>query len=87
MVEDFPETPLQTRDNTDFPGRLRKREASMRVACPPSPGVTARRTGGEKVVRADPPFLAAGVPRGRAKGDRDRDTLCPPLRGRSLSPH
>ena len=36
-----------------------------------------RGAGGE----SDPPFLAAGAARGRAKEDRGRDTLCPPLRG------
>ena len=54
VVDDFPETPHQTRDNTDFPRRLRKSEAGPRLAFPPSPGVTARRTGGMMVVRATP---------------------------------
>jgi len=34
VVEDSPETPHQTRDNTDFPRPLRKSEARLRLACP-----------------------------------------------------
>ena len=83
MVLDFPETPHQTRDNTDFPRPLRKSEARLRLACPPPPlawrngAPHERGAGGE----SDPPFLGAGAARGRAKGDGGRDTLCPPLRG------
>ena len=35
VVGDFPETPHQTRDNTDFPHPLRISEARLRLACPP----------------------------------------------------
>ena len=41
VVGDFPETPHQTLDNTDFPRLLRKGEARLRLACPP----LARRSG------------------------------------------
>ena len=59
-----------------------ERGCASRVPLPP--GVTARRTGGVLVVRATPHLFAASAARGRAKGDRGRDTLCPPLRrGRS----
>ena len=34
VVGDFPETPHQTRDNTDFPQPLRKSEARLCLACP-----------------------------------------------------
>ena len=34
VVRDFPETPNQTRDNTDFPRPLRQGEARLRLACP-----------------------------------------------------
>ena len=56
VVEDFPETPRQTRDNKDFPCLMRQSEARLRLARPPSPGAAARRTRGEKVVRATPGF-------------------------------
>jgi len=46
VVDSFPETPHQTRDNTDFPHPLRKSEARLRLAGPPVPGATARRTRG-----------------------------------------
>ena len=78
MVGDFPRTPHWTRNDTDFPRPLRKSDASLRLACSLPPGAAARRTGGLLVVRA-PPFLAAGAARGRAKGDRGRDTLCLPF--------
>ena len=35
VVEDFSETPHQTRDNTDFPHPLRKSVAGLRLAFPP----------------------------------------------------
>ena len=56
VVEDFPEMLQQTRDNTDVPRPLRKSEARLRLARPPSPGATARRTRGVLVVRATPCF-------------------------------
>ena len=59
-----------------------KRGWASRVPLPP--GVTARRTGGVLVVRA-PPLFGAGAPRGRAKEDRGRDTLCPPCREVALT--
>ena len=78
MVWDFPETSHQTRDNTDFPRAPRKSEARLHLASPPlawrDGAPHERGAGGE----SDPPFLAAGAARGRAKGDRGRDTLCPP---------
>ena len=84
MVGDFPETLHQTRDNTDFPRPLRKSEARLRLACPPSLGATARRTGGGDGGESDPIF-GAGAPPGRVKGDRQNDTLTLPFSGgRSL---
>ena len=41
VVPGMPETPHQTRDDTDFPCRLWKSEAKLRLACPPH----ARRNG------------------------------------------
>ena len=41
VVEEFPETPHQTRDNADFPRPLRESEAGLRLAFPPP----ARRNG------------------------------------------
>ena len=54
VVRDFSETPHGTRDNTDFPRPMRDREARRRLACPPSPGATARRTRGGLVEGATP---------------------------------
>ena len=55
-----------------------KAPCGVGFASPPSHGAPWRRTGGGDGGESDPPFLAAGAPRGRAKGDRGRDTLCPP---------
>ena len=41
VVEDFPKTPHQTRDNRNFPRPLRTSVARLRLACPP----LARRNG------------------------------------------
>jgi len=46
VVWDFPETAHQTRNDNHFPRPLRRSEARPRLACPPSLGVTARRTRG-----------------------------------------
>ena len=54
VVRDFPETPHQTRDKTDFPRPLRESEARLRLVGPPRP---ARRTRGVLAVRATPSFL------------------------------
>ena len=68
VVWDFPETPYRTRDNTDFPHPLRKKEARLRLACPP----LARRGGAPHERGAgggsDPPLYAAGAAPGRGKG-------------------
>ena len=82
MGEALPGKPYWKRVGTDFPRRLRQSEARLHLACPRLPRAPyGRGAGGE----SDPHLLAAGAPRGRAKGDRGRDTLCPPA-GRSLSP-
>ena len=78
VVWDFRETPHRKRDNTDFLRPLRNSEARLRLAGP-SP---ARRNGAPHERGAggesDLPILAAGAPRGSAKGDRGWDTPCPP---------
>ena len=53
----FPETPHQTRDNTDFPRPLRQSEARLRLACPP----LARR-GGAPHERGDGEFGVHHLP-------------------------
>ena len=81
VVRDFPETPHQTRNNTDFPRPLRKGEARLRLACPP----LARRNGAPHERGAggesDPPFFPAGAPRAREKVS----ALCPPFGEVALS--
>ena len=78
VVSGIPESVHQTRDDTDFPRRLRNSEARLRLAGPPpvrrNGAPYERGAGGE----SDPRIWAAGAARGRAKGDRGRDTLCPP---------
>ena len=78
VVLDFPETPHQTRDNTDFPRPLRKSEARLRLACPPlawrNGAPHERGAGGE----SDPRFFAADAPRGRTKVAAKVAALCPP---------
>ena len=68
VVWDFPETPHQTRDNTDSPRLMRQSEARLRLACPR----LARRNGAPHERGAggesDPPFLTAGAAPGRGKG-------------------
>ena len=56
-----------------------KRGFASRI--PPSPGVTARRTGGAAGGESDPPFFGAGAPPVRVKGDTACATLYPPLSG------
>ena len=67
------------------PRRLRKGEARLRLAGPPptrrNGAPYGRGAGGE----SDPHVLAAGAARGRAKGDRGRDTLCLPFLGVALT--
>ena len=81
VVGDFPETLHGTRDNTDFPSRLRKNGARLRLARPPPTrrggAPHGRAAGGE----SNPRFLAADAPQGWVKGDRENDTLPPTLRG------
>ena len=85
MVRDFPEMPHQTRDNTDFPRRLRKSEARLRLACP----LLARRNGAPHERGAggesDPPFFAASAARGRVTGFTSRFTVNPALGGVALT--
>jgi len=85
VVEDFPETPHQTRDNTDFRRPLQKSEARLRLACPPlarrNGAPHGRGEGGE----SDPQLLGAGAPPGRVKGDRANDTLTLPFLGVALT--
>ena len=85
VVRDFPETPHQTRDDTDFPRPLRKSEARLRLACPLSPGAPARRTRGVLVEGATPLFWTLVRHRVGVKGDTQNDTFTLPLKGgRSL---
>ncbi len=85
VVRDFPETPHQTRNNTDFPRPLRKGEARLRLACPP----LARRNGAPHERGAggesDPPFFPAGAPRAREKVSAKVSALCPPFGEVALS--
>ena len=62
-----------------------KPRAAARHGVPASHGASWRRTGGGGSGGSDPPFLAAGAPPGRVKGDRQNDTFTLPLKGgRSL---
>ena len=84
VVWDFRETPHRRRDNTDFPRQMRKSEARLHLACPPSPGATARRTGAMLVVRATPqilPLVRHGGGHGWKPGWKPGRTPLPPLRG------
>ena len=56
VVEDFPETPHQTRDNTDFPRPLRKGEARLRLACPWREGHRAGQEAGAGQRKSRPQF-------------------------------
>ncbi len=85
VVWDFPETPHQTGGNTDFPRPLRKSEARLCIARPPSHGVTARRTRGVLVVRATPGFWTLVRHRGGLAVSPYSSRLTSPRRG-SLSP-
>ena len=81
VVGDFPETPHQTRDSTDFPRALRKSEARLRLACPPPSrrsGVAHWRGAGGG---SDPPFLTAGAASGRVSRFTSQFTVNPPLGG------
>ena len=81
----FSETPHGTRDNTDFPGPVRKSDARLRLASRPSPGVTACRTRGVLVVRATPSFLPLVRHRGGVSSPPFGPPFTPLLRGgRSL---
>ena len=81
VVGDFTETPHQTRDNKDFPRRLRQALRGCAPRVPPSPVAAARRTRGEKVVRATPAFSPLVR---HEEGQRWRPIA--PRAGRSLSP-
>ena len=53
-VRVFSETPHGTQDNTDFPRPMRKSDARLRLACPPSPVAPHERGAGG---RSDPPLV------------------------------
>ena len=81
----FPKRRIRRRRTSIFRVRYGKAKRGCASRVPLSPGAPARRARGVLVEGATPPFLAAGAARGRAKGDRGSDTLCPPLAGgRSL---
>ena len=85
VVEDFPETVHQTRNNADFARPPRKSEARLRLACPPP----ARRGGAPHGRGAgggsDPLIFGAGAPPGRGKWPTLKTTISPPVFGsRSL---
>ena len=86
VVEGFPETPHQTRDNTDFPPRLRKSEARPRLASPPharrNGAPHGRGAGGESA----PAFFGADAPSESVHRRVQRRAINTPLKGRSLSP-
>jgi hypothetical protein len=67
VVRGSPETPHQTRDNTDLSRLMRQSEARLRLARPPSPGAAARPTREGAGGGSDPAFLTADVPRGRGR--------------------
>ena len=77
VVRDFPETPHQTRDDTDFPRPLRESEARLRLARPP----LARRNGAPHERGAggesDPTFLGADTPPEGGKWPTPRPTYSP----------
>ena len=81
VVMEVPETPHQTRDDTDFPRRLRKGEARLRLACPP----LARRNGAPHERGAggesDPPHFGADAPPEGNRWSTPRPTYSPPVRG------
>ena len=85
VVEDFHETPHQTRDSRNLRRPLQER----RSEAAPRGSPLARRNGAPHERGAggesDPPILAAGAARGRAKVDRGRDTLCLPFLGVALT--
>ena len=56
VVGEFPETPHQTRDNTDFSRLMRQSEARLRIACPPRAARRRAASEGEMVVGATPEF-------------------------------
>ena len=81
---DFPETPHRTRDNTDFPRQMRKREAKLRLACAPPARRNGAPHGREDGGESDPPLFAAGAPRGGhgwKPGWKPGRHPLPPLRG------
>ena len=77
VVEEFPETPHQTRDKTDFPRLMRQAKRGLRLARPP----LARRGGAphERGVGggSDPHVSAADAPRGRGRLFRPLFIPCP----------
>ena len=85
VVWDFPETPYQTRDNTDFPRLMRQGEARLRLACPSlawrNGAPHERGAGGE----SDPRFFGADAPSEQVKWSTLRSTTYPSSEG-SLSP-
>ena len=85
VVQEFPETPHQMRDNTDFRFGCGKAKRGCASRVPPSSGETARRTRGVLVVRATPPFWAL-VRHREVVGGPPLGPPTPPGSGRSLSP-
>ena len=85
MVRDFPETPHQTRDNTDFPRRLRESGSRLRLACPPLARRNGAPYGRDAGGESDPQLLGASAPPGRVKGDKENDTLTLPFLGVALT--
>ena len=84
VVGEFPETPHQARDETDFPRPLRESEARLRPAGPPP----ARRNGAphERGAGGESDLIfAADTPPGRGKWATLKATIYPPLRGVALT--
>ena len=75
MVEDFPETPHQTRDNTDLRRPLRESEARLRLAGPPLARRNGAPYGRDAGGESDPLIFGAGAPREEGKVDRPLATF------------
>ena len=84
VVEAFPQTPRQTRDNKNFPYLMPQGEARLRLAHSPSPGAAARRMGRKKVEGATPIFLPLVRHRGGLAVSLHSSRLTRPFGGRSL---
>ena len=83
VVGDFPETPHWTRNDKHFPRPLRKNEARLRLAGPP----TVRRNGAPHERgdggESDPHFFVAGAPSERVSRFTSQFTVNPLHGGRS----